>query len=63
MSDCHIIKNHLVVPKCPEMTLQQRREIMEKQSWISNVKRVLGYSDSEALSAWIKIENAKLYTK
>ncbi len=63
MSNCPDIKKNIVGPKCPEMTLQQKRELMEKSSWIANVKRVLGYSDTEALSVWIKIYNANLYRK
>jgi hypothetical protein len=43
-----------------EMTIEERREILAKQAWLANVKRVLGFTDNQAICAWVKIENAKL---
>lgn len=39
------------------MDLDERRQLLERQKWISNVVRLLGMSQFEAERLWVKIQS------
>lgn len=62
MNKCRITNPSNLPTECVEiapMPLDVRRQLMERQTWINNVVRVLGMTYHEAEIIWVKIQLAK----
>jgi hypothetical protein len=40
-------------------SLDERRQLMEREKWINNVTRILGKSREESEELWLKIQLSK----
>lgn len=55
---CSNIKNRVTI-RCGDirpMSLEERRQLLERQTWISNVIRILHLPQWEAEYLWVKIQ-------
>jgi len=58
-SDIPPMKDPIICREMRPMSLDERRQLLERQSWINNVKRCLGMTDVEAQKAWLKVKTEK----
>ena len=59
--ECINIPGEITFGECRDirpLSLEERRELMEREKWINNVIRILGMPRWEAENTWVRIQIA-----